>query len=139
MWSRKNSRLKAENLQNLFEQNNFWSRMLFWHCSWRFLKWNTLEQLDSKWKKILGFRNLQEKLKMVFYFGNCSDLLREKNLVIEIFFSNWRSIWTVKSRSNFFKVNIFWEGHKYSRFRRYLIIPWGRLHQIFVAFSKILN
>ena len=29
-------------------------------------------------KKILGFRNMQEKLEMVFCFKNCSDLVWEK-------------------------------------------------------------
>ena len=37
--------------------------MLVLTCSWRFLISNKLEQLDSNWKKILGFRNMQEKLE----------------------------------------------------------------------------
>ena len=44
------------------------------------------------------------------------------------------------------KVQLFWEGHKNlvqtsSRFWCYLVMskPWGRLHQIFVAFSEKLN
>ena len=38
--------------------------MLFLTCSWRFLISKNLEQLlrNSNWKKILGFRNMQEKL-----------------------------------------------------------------------------
>ena len=38
----------------------------FLTCSWRFLRSNTLEQLEFKLEKTqLGFRNLQEKLEKV--------------------------------------------------------------------------
>jgi hypothetical protein len=37
----------------------FGNRMLFW----RFLRCNKLEQLEFKLEKILGFRNMQEKLE----------------------------------------------------------------------------
>jgi hypothetical protein len=45
--------------------------MLFLTCSWRFLISNKLEQLEFKLKKILGFKNMQEKLeKMCTSFEN---------------------------------------------------------------------
>jgi hypothetical protein len=34
-------------------------------CSWRFLRYNKLEELEFKLEKILGFRNMQEKLEKV--------------------------------------------------------------------------
>jgi hypothetical protein len=37
--------------------------MLFLTCSWRFLIFNRLVQLEFKLGKILGFRNMQEKLE----------------------------------------------------------------------------
>ena len=37
--------------------NNFWHRILFLTCSWRFLRSNKLEQFKFK----LGFRHLKEK------------------------------------------------------------------------------
>ena len=36
---------------------------------------DTLEQLKFEFEKELGFRNLQEKIKMVICYQNCSDLL----------------------------------------------------------------
>ena len=37
---------------------------------WRFLISNKLEQLEFKLEKLLGFRNMQEKLKMyILYFS----------------------------------------------------------------------
>ena len=36
-------------------------------CSWRFFRSNILEQLDFIFEKILGFRNLQEKLEKSFF------------------------------------------------------------------------
>jgi hypothetical protein len=33
------------------------------HCSWRFLISNKLEQLEIILEKLLGFRNMQEKLE----------------------------------------------------------------------------
>ena len=42
----------------------------FLTCSWRFLRENELEHVvnksNSNWKKILGFRNMQEKLENEF-------------------------------------------------------------------------
>ena len=45
-------------------------------CSWRFLISNKLEQLISNWKKILGFRNMQEKLEK--YTSYMYTLLKSK-------------------------------------------------------------
>ena len=39
--------------------------MVFLTCSWKFLISNKLEQLELNWKKLLGFRNMQEKLEKV--------------------------------------------------------------------------
>ena len=50
-------------IQTVKGQNNFWQQNVFLTCSWRFLIYNKLEQLKFKLKKILGFRNLQEKLE----------------------------------------------------------------------------
>ena len=45
-------------------------------------------------KKLLGFRNMQKKLELVFCYQNCSELLWEKNvLVIEKNFWNSRPIY----------------------------------------------
>ena len=44
-------------------QNNFWQQNAFLTCSWRFLTSHKLEQLEFKLEKILGFRNMQEKLE----------------------------------------------------------------------------
>ena len=52
-------------------QNIFWQQNSFLTCSWRFLISNKLEQLEFKLEKILGFRNMQEKLeKMCTSFEN---------------------------------------------------------------------
>ena len=43
-----------------------WLQNAFLTCSWKFLIYNNLEQLEFKLeKKILGFRNMQEKLEKV--------------------------------------------------------------------------
>ena len=44
-------------------QNNFWWQNVFLTCSWRFPKSNESEQLEFKPEKLLGFRNMQEKLE----------------------------------------------------------------------------
>ena len=44
-------------------QNNFWQQDAFLTCSWRFFRSNKLEQLEFKLKKLLGFRNMQEKVR----------------------------------------------------------------------------
>ena len=38
---------------------------MFFTCSWRFLKSNKLSNYNSNKKKLLGFRNMQEKLENV--------------------------------------------------------------------------
>ena len=55
-------------IQTVKGQNNFWRQNAFLTCSWRFLMSNKSEQLEFKLKKkILGFRNMQEKLgKAIF-------------------------------------------------------------------------
>ena len=51
-------------IQTVKGQNNFWEQSgVFLTSSWRFLRSNKLEQLDSNCKKLLGFRNMQEKFK----------------------------------------------------------------------------
>ena len=50
-------------IQTIKGQNNFWQQNAFLTCSWRFLRYNELEQLEFKLEKILGFRNMQEKLE----------------------------------------------------------------------------
>ena len=44
---------------------SFYKQNAFLTCSWRFLRSNKLEQLEFKLEKILGFRNMQEKLEKV--------------------------------------------------------------------------
>ena len=44
-------------------QNNFWQQNAFLTCSWRCLRLDKLEILKSIWKKLLGLRNMQEKLE----------------------------------------------------------------------------
>ena len=51
-------------IQTVKRQNNFWYQNAFLTFSWRFLRSTKLEQLKFKLeKKILGFRNMQEKLE----------------------------------------------------------------------------
>ena len=50
-------------IQTVKGQNNFWQQNAFLTSSWRFLRFNKLEQLEFKLKNLLGFRNLQEKLE----------------------------------------------------------------------------
>ena len=58
-------------------QNNFWSQNAFLTCSWRFLISNILElRLE---KKILGFRNMQEKLEKVYLYIQVTNQEREKS------------------------------------------------------------
>ena len=52
-------------IQTVEGQTNFWSQNAFLTCSWRFLISDKLEQLEFKLEKILGFRNMQEKLANV--------------------------------------------------------------------------
>ena len=53
----------SERSEQFLKQNAFLT------CSWRFLRSNKWEQLESNWKKLLGFRNMQEKLeKTISYF-----------------------------------------------------------------------
>ena len=39
--------------------------LVFLTCSWSFLSYDELEQLEFKLEKLLGFRNMQEKLQNV--------------------------------------------------------------------------
>ena len=56
-------------------QYNFWNRMRFKTCFWRFLTYNTLKQLYFNLKKkLLGFRTLHEKLEK--YWIYCHDIDR---------------------------------------------------------------
>ena len=53
-------------IQTVKGQNNFWQQIAFLTFSWRFLTSYELEQLEFKLEKILGFRNMQEKLEKEF-------------------------------------------------------------------------
>ena len=46
----------------------------FLTCSWRFLISNKLEQLKLKLEKLLGFRNMQEKLEKYMYLADSKTL-----------------------------------------------------------------
>ena len=49
---------------NLFMQSiQFWKQNIFLTCSWNFFGSDKLETLNYNRKKMLGFRNLQEKLE----------------------------------------------------------------------------
>ena len=48
-------------IQTVKGQNKF----CFLTCSWRFLRYNKLAQLEFKLEKLFGFRNTQEKLENV--------------------------------------------------------------------------
>jgi hypothetical protein len=65
-------RLLEQFIQTVKGQNNFWLHIAFLTCSWSFLRATKLEKLEFKLKKkLLGFRNMQEKLeKTGFYFQN---------------------------------------------------------------------
>ena len=52
-------------IQTVKGQNNFWQQNAFLTSSWRFLISNELEQLEFKLEKILGFKNMQEKLEKI--------------------------------------------------------------------------
>ena len=56
----------SERSVQLLKQNTFLT------CSWRFLRSDTIEQLEFNWKKWLGFRNLQEKLEKTFSIWDCN-------------------------------------------------------------------
>ena len=47
-------------------QYNFWQQNAFLTCSWRFLRSKRLEQLEFKLEKLLGLRNMEEKLENEF-------------------------------------------------------------------------
>ena len=41
-------------IQTVKGQNNFWQQNTFLTCSWRFLRYNELEQLELELEKIVG-------------------------------------------------------------------------------------
>ena len=55
-------------------QNNFWSQNAFLTHSWRFLRSNKLERLEFKLEKILGVRNMQEKLENSIFLSILLDV-----------------------------------------------------------------
>ena len=58
-------------------QSIFWYQNAFLTCSWKFRVPNKLEQIELKSeKKILGFRNIQEKLEK----QSAYDLIAKKAL-----------------------------------------------------------
>ena len=57
-------------IQTVKGPNILGNRMLFFSCSWRFLRLDKLEQLKSKLEKFLGLRNMQEKLEKGIFLAN---------------------------------------------------------------------
>ena len=55
-------------------QNNFWLQNAFLTCSWRFVRYDELEQLEFKLEKNLGFRNMQEKLEKYVFTDLCIEI-----------------------------------------------------------------
>ena len=54
-------RSQKQFIQTVKGQHNLWLQNAFLTCSWRFLIYDSLEQLEFKLE--LGFRNMQEKLE----------------------------------------------------------------------------
>ena len=50
----KNLRSPKQFVQTVKGQDNFWKQNVFLTCSWRFLRFNKLEQLEFKLEKIIG-------------------------------------------------------------------------------------
>ena len=50
--------------QTVKDQNNFWYQNAFLSCSWRFLRFNELEQLEPILEKFIW---MQEKLENVIF------------------------------------------------------------------------
>ena len=55
------------------DQKHFWLQNAFLICFWRFLISNKSDQLDFKLEKLLGFRNMQEKLENEFVLLQCIE------------------------------------------------------------------
>ena len=53
-------------IQTVKGQNNFWQQNAFSTYSWSFLMSDEFKQLELKLEKILGFRNMREKLEKTF-------------------------------------------------------------------------
>ena len=66
-------RSQEQFIRTLKCQNNFLQQNAFLTYSWKFLSSNTSEQLKLKLNKLLGFRNLQEKLKKQFFPPMCFE------------------------------------------------------------------
>ena len=60
-------RLLEQSIRKVKDQNNFWSKMLFKLISEGFSDLINQNNYNSNWKKLLGFRNMQEKLENDFY------------------------------------------------------------------------
>ena len=83
MSQKKNLKFKAEGKEfvknfeitrtiysNIERREQFLKQNAFLTYSWRFLRSNTLEQLEFQFEKSLGLRNIQEKLeKAIFQFS----------------------------------------------------------------------
>ena len=73
-------RLLEKFIQAVKGQNNLWSHNTFFTCSWRFIRYQILwNNYPSNWKKkLLGFRNMQEKFENYF----CSIWINDRGLPI---------------------------------------------------------
>ena len=61
-------------IQTVKGQNNLWNRMSFWLVPGRFSALMNYNNYNSNWKRLLGFRNPQEKnrkYKFYFFFLTC--------------------------------------------------------------------
>ena len=50
-------------LRTVKSQNNVWQQNAFLTCSWRFLRSNTLEQLEFKLEKVIGIQKPTGKFR----------------------------------------------------------------------------
>ena len=92
-------------IQTVEGQKNFREQNVFLTCSWRFLISNNL---NSNWKKLLGFRNMQEKLDIFVFLLLCSCCFW--------YFSGGFQLKGVYNKSDGYQIM------SYSQYRRLLII-----------------
>ena len=59
-------------IQTVKGQNNFWQQNVFLTCSWRFFTSNKLEQLEFKFRKIIGSYKHAEKVRKRY---SCNSLI----------------------------------------------------------------
>ena len=56
-------------IQTVKGQNNFWQQNAFLTCSWRFLRYNKLEKLESKLEKDIGIWKHAGKVGKKYLFS----------------------------------------------------------------------